>query len=243
MTDEKYADSYSSYRKPSDEYWSSLTEFFPETTGPIKLLDVGCGPGFILDCPEVNTLNLEYCGLDKSKPMLNKAISSHRGRFVQGSADELPFGNNSFNSIIVSNAIHWASMGIGMIENFQSILCSDGRLIICTADRNGLDQEWEYIAFPEALEIDKRRLPKKSDIKKTCKNAELEHISSTQVPYLERKLDWDVLTMAENKAMSSLQMLDQEDFEDGLNRLEQIISNQYGETHTVQLTAHIYEQY
>jgi ubiquinone/menaquinone biosynthesis C-methylase UbiE len=71
-----------------------------------KVLDVGCGKGFLvkdlmLECP-----GLEAFGLDISPYALMKAPLELAGRLHLGTAEELPFHDCSFDCVISINTIH-----------------------------------------------------------------------------------------------------------------------------------------
>jgi ubiquinone/menaquinone biosynthesis C-methylase UbiE len=70
------------------------------------ILDVGCGKGFlvkdlILVCP-----GLEAFGLDISEYALMNSEPEVIGRLHLGSADRLPFPDNSFSAVVSINTIH-----------------------------------------------------------------------------------------------------------------------------------------
>jgi ubiquinone/menaquinone biosynthesis C-methylase UbiE len=71
-----------------------------------RLLDVGCGKGFLvkdlmLECP-----GLEAFGLDISRYALLHCDPAVIGRLHLGSADSLPFPDGSFDCVLSINAIH-----------------------------------------------------------------------------------------------------------------------------------------
>lgn len=72
----------------------------------MKVLDVGCGKGFLvkdlmLECP-----GLEAFGLDISRYALLNAPAEVIGRLHLGSADAMPFPDRSFDCVISLNTIH-----------------------------------------------------------------------------------------------------------------------------------------
>ncbi|MCW4117011.1 class I SAM-dependent methyltransferase [Aurantimonas sp. MSK8Z-1] len=72
----------------------------------MRVLDVGCGKGFLvkdlmLECP-----GLEVFGLDVSLYALHHAPAELAGRLHLGSAEKLPFPNASFDCVLSINAIH-----------------------------------------------------------------------------------------------------------------------------------------
>lgn len=72
----------------------------------MRVLDVGCGKGFLVKdlmqvCP-----GLEVFGLDVSEYALMHCEPEVVGRLHLGSADKLPFPDNSFSVVISINTIH-----------------------------------------------------------------------------------------------------------------------------------------
>ena len=72
----------------------------------MKVLDVGCGKGFLvkdlmLECP-----GLEAFGLDISLYALMHALPETIGRLHLGSGDSLPFPDRAFDCVLSLNTIH-----------------------------------------------------------------------------------------------------------------------------------------
>ena len=72
----------------------------------MSVLDVGCGKGFLvkdlmLECP-----GLQAFGLDVSLYALQTAPIDLAGRLHLGTAEKLPFPDNSFDCVISLNTIH-----------------------------------------------------------------------------------------------------------------------------------------
>ena len=72
----------------------------------MRVLDVGCGKGFLvkdlmLECP-----GLEVFGLDVSLYAILKAPPELAGRLHLGSAEKLPFPEKSFDYVVSLNTIH-----------------------------------------------------------------------------------------------------------------------------------------
>jgi ubiquinone/menaquinone biosynthesis C-methylase UbiE len=72
----------------------------------MRVLDVGCGKGFVvkdlmLECP-----GLEAFGLDVSRYALMRCPPEIVGRLHLGSADSLPFPDGSFDAVLSLNTIH-----------------------------------------------------------------------------------------------------------------------------------------
>jgi len=73
---------------------------------PRTLLDAGCGPGTEFEGYKRAGLNLSYTGLDGSEKMLAVARSNHPdARFIRGSLDMLPFGDRSFDVVLLKHVL------------------------------------------------------------------------------------------------------------------------------------------
>ena len=72
----------------------------------MRVLDVGCGKGFLLfDLTEV-VPGLEVFGIDISEYAIEHANEDVRNRCRVASADKLPFANEAFDLVISINTLH-----------------------------------------------------------------------------------------------------------------------------------------
>lgn len=72
-----------------------------------SLLDVGCGTGYLIDMLQ-RQKNALYCGLDLSPEMLKMAKQklSDSVFLIEGSADSLPYEDNSFDVVTCIQSFH-----------------------------------------------------------------------------------------------------------------------------------------
>lgn len=71
-----------------------------------KILDIGCGKGFLLyDFLQVNP-NLEIYGIDISEYAIKNSKEEVRKNLVVGDATSLPFEDNFFDLVISINTLH-----------------------------------------------------------------------------------------------------------------------------------------
>lgn len=69
-----------------------------------SILDVACGTGTLLF--QANLKELECYGVDLSKGMLNRAkLKVPNAKLKQGDFENIPFGNNTFDYVVSTNAI------------------------------------------------------------------------------------------------------------------------------------------
>jgi ubiquinone/menaquinone biosynthesis C-methylase UbiE len=72
----------------------------------MRVLDVGCGKGFLVKDLMLVCPGLEAFGLDISLYALMHAEKEVIGRLHLGTAEKLPFPDNSFNCVLCLNTVH-----------------------------------------------------------------------------------------------------------------------------------------
>lgn len=71
-----------------------------------RILDVGCGKGFLLYELKLLLPKAEIFGLDKSKYAIDNSKEEVKSFIYHGCASRLPFDNNSFDLVISINTLH-----------------------------------------------------------------------------------------------------------------------------------------
>jgi SAM-dependent methyltransferase len=71
-----------------------------------RILDVGCGKGFLLHDLKHAVPDASVSGLDISRYALEHAVEDVRGHLVEGTAAQLPFADNSFDLVVSVNTLH-----------------------------------------------------------------------------------------------------------------------------------------
>src|SRR5436853_2008522 len=121
-----------------DSVWSSSTrQFIPplldaaKVSGKMSILDVGCGPGYVSAAAAER--GASPIGLDFSKEMI--AIAKRmfpRIEFREGDAQNLPFGDRTFDRVVASFALlHLANPERAMTEAAR-VLKPGGRFGLTT---------------------------------------------------------------------------------------------------------------
>ncbi|MBV9598740.1 MAG: class I SAM-dependent methyltransferase [Chloroflexi bacterium] len=98
---------YGGYRY--DGRWVPIAERFRDyyaLTGGQRVLDVGCAKGFLMHDLRGVVPDLRVFGLDVSAYALDNAIADVRGSCARGTADILPYADDSFDLVISINTIH-----------------------------------------------------------------------------------------------------------------------------------------
>lgn len=97
-----------------------------------RVLDVGCGPGFMLD--ELDSRAGQIVGMDLSFEMLRCARHRNAQRFasrlVMGDALALPFSDASFDLVVSMGTLEYVSRPGRMLSELRRVLAPDGTLAI-----------------------------------------------------------------------------------------------------------------
>jgi ubiquinone/menaquinone biosynthesis C-methylase UbiE len=92
-----------------DERWipvaRDMVEHFNLKPGD-RVLDVGCAKGFLVKDLMAVCPGLEVFGIDVSRYALDHCEPEAIGRLHLGSADDLPFPDNSFSAVLSINTLH-----------------------------------------------------------------------------------------------------------------------------------------
>ncbi|MDQ2858353.1 MAG: class I SAM-dependent methyltransferase, partial [Candidatus Eremiobacteraeota bacterium] len=88
----------------ADEVYDALEEY--GLVRGLHVLDVGCGTG--LASGALVERGLSVVGIDSSEPMLARARARiPAAKFLRARAEDLPFGDASFDGAVSAQAFHW----------------------------------------------------------------------------------------------------------------------------------------
>ncbi len=91
------------------KYWSKVVQDFYnyyKLKENSKILDVGCGKGFMLYDFKLKYPNLILKGIDISKYAISNSILTPKDDLLVASCDQIPFPDNYFDLVISINTIH-----------------------------------------------------------------------------------------------------------------------------------------
>lgn len=112
--------------------WLSLFERLLGS-GKLEILDVGTGPGVMAAL--LAELGHRVTGIDISQEMLNKAQGNaaklgHKIHFIYGDAEEVPFPNSTFDTVINRHLLWTLPDPQKAIKEWKRVLKPGGKLII-----------------------------------------------------------------------------------------------------------------
>ncbi len=82
-----------------------IRDFYGVTAGD-RVLDVGCAKGFMLHDLRQVIPGIKVYGFDLSEYAIQQSMEDVRCRLSVGSAEHLPYANDSFDLVVSINAIH-----------------------------------------------------------------------------------------------------------------------------------------
>jgi protein-L-isoaspartate(D-aspartate) O-methyltransferase len=92
-----------------DGRWRKVADLMVEHYGlkaGDKVLDIGCGKGFLLHDLTQAVPGLEVTGLELSRYAIDHSLPEIKDRLVEGHANKLPFEEASFDFVYSINALH-----------------------------------------------------------------------------------------------------------------------------------------
>jgi len=190
---------------------------------PKTILEVGCGTGHWLNV--LAPFCSKLFGLDYSKGMLIEACkASNRCTFINADADCLPFREDKFDLIFSVNAIHFFNNKLKFIRNTSKILKRKGTLCIIEFDPHADSTDWYiYKYFSGSYKRDIERYPSFETMKEEMQNIGLQKICLGLIDKINTdKHNCSVLAdhFLDQKGSSQMAMLNQKEYESGLNRIK-----------------------
>lgn len=184
------------------------------------VLDVGCGTGN-------NTLLFaeatQACviGLDISYGMLQKAREkSKHVPLVQAPADLLPFTDNTFQFVFMTEVIHHLPNPDLSISDIFRVLGNSGSVCIVTQSHKQIDGRMTSRFFPASASVDKERYPDIDVIGEFLEHAGFSKIDPKEHMFKPTKLGEEYLHIVENRGYSMLHKISREDYEQGVRDLK-----------------------
>lgn len=212
----RMADTYARHRVASSLVLNELQRGWvacPQS----KVLEVGCGTGSHLRALVKATDCLGW-GVDPSREMIRHALDEGNVRFLEGSAEGLPFQDRFFDLVFSVNVIHHVRSTTAYFREAMRVLKPNG--VICTVtdsekiirNRKPLVQYW-----PGTVEADLERYPAIALLRQKMTNVGFVDIEEREIG---EAFEVTNVTPYREKAFSCLHLISEEEFLSGLRRLE-----------------------
>lgn len=120
-----------------------LNKFLPKIKG--NVLDIATGTGFVANYIQEETSS-NIVGIDFSEQMIKQARKKNNEvRFIKGEAHELPFQDNTFDTVICSYGFYWFTKYKKVIEEIKRVLRKEGTFI--TLEENFFNENFTKPSF------------------------------------------------------------------------------------------------
>ncbi|MGB3903638.1 MAG: methyltransferase domain-containing protein [Anaerolineae bacterium] len=214
---DKIASEYARHRRVHPEVLRSLLATSGIGRGS-RVLEVGCGTGNYVIAVEAS-VGCPCWGIDPSPQMLDKARErSGTVKFQPGSAQRLDSPPDSFDLVFSVDVIHHLSDRLGFLREAYRVLKAGGE--VCTVT----DSEWIVrhrqplaVYFPETVEVDLNRYPRMAELRGLMEEVGFVEITEEVVEFPYELTD---VQAYRDKAFSSLCLISQEGFRQGIQRME-----------------------
>ena len=186
-----------------------------------NVLDLSCGTGLYLE-KQINyfgEVNIHWNGLDLSDQMLKKANEKVTNvKFINADVEDMPYQSEVFDFISNNYAFHhYINKGQALNEIYR-ILKKGGIYKLHNIAIHDMSKWWIYHYFPSAYYEDLKRFWNKDVIFNELTTRGLE--VKLNIEYrMERIRVNDYLGYAENRDISVLTLINDKDYEEGLERM------------------------
>jgi ubiquinone/menaquinone biosynthesis C-methylase UbiE len=209
--------------RPAGDGWNELAErSLAALAGARRLVDVGCGTGRFAVLA-AGRLGARVWGVDASAEMLREAKGRPGARGVgwrRADAGNLPFRDGWFDAAHSHLVLHLVDDRPGAIAELARVLGPGGRLVIGTFAPEHFRKFFLNPYFPSIPTIDLTRFPDPDGL---CRDLTLAGFADAAVERFDQDVEAaaaDVLDRVRGRYISTLRLLDADEYEAGLARLE-----------------------
>lgn len=202
-----------------------------------SVLDFGCGTGNYI-CAIKKLTNVNAFGVEPSDGMRQKAQEkSSDVKFTKGDHTHIPFDDNLFDLIYMTDVIHHVPDMNLMFAEFNRLLKTTGAVCILTESHRQIETRFWSNYFPATVMAEKERYPDIPNIINTASQHGFtvdEIVNTDSEQYFTISLDF--VNLVESKGFSMFRLISDEDYSRGLNCLKEDyesnvkIKSKHGET-------------
>lgn len=196
---------------------------------PLRVLDIGCGTGNYTDLFQRLTQerNAQIYGIDPSEAMIGKGRRKNRHIvFRKGTAEDIPFDDESFNLVFMTDVIHHVPDIHAMFREIHRVLRPAGKVCIVTQSHRQIEARPIAQFFPGTIAVDQRRYPDIAEILAAALSGSLEYLKQ-EVLFAGDNIELGeaFLELVQKKGYSMLHLLTEQEYQAGLLSLEKALDH------------------
>jgi ubiquinone/menaquinone biosynthesis C-methylase UbiE len=202
------------------------------------ILDFGCGTGNYA-CAIKKLTNANVFGVEPSDGMRQKAQEKTKDiEFRKGDHNSIPFNNDFFDLIYMTDVIHHIPDLKSMFTEFFRVLKPNGEIGILTESHEQIEKRFYSVYFPATVTAEKGRYPDIPDIISSANQSGFllnENINTDNEQSFT--ISSEFVNLVESKGYSMFRFISDEDFSIGLKNLKDDYKNKveiksnHGETY------------
>jgi len=186
------------------------------------VLDLSCGTGLYLE-KQMNyfaDININWHGLDLSEQMLQKANKKvNKAEFTNANVEEMPYHSEAFDFIANNYAFHHYCNKEQALNEIYRVLKKGGIYKLHNIAIHDMPNWWVYHYFPSAHFEDLKRFWNKDILFNELTTRGLE--INLKIEYRKENIRLsDYLDFAENRDISVLTLINDKEYEEGLERMK-----------------------
>ncbi|MBM7583915.1 ubiquinone/menaquinone biosynthesis C-methylase UbiE [Bacillus pakistanensis] len=216
------------YRLDEVQFDNDLKEYIDNNPKTMyQVLDLACGTGIYLDNQKkyFDNFDIDWHGLDASEDMLKKAKEKLEDvSLVHGLVEDMPYEDEKFDYISNNYAFHHFINKEAALDEVYRVLKKNGVYKLHNITIHDMKKWWVYHYFPTAYYEDLKRFWEKEVIFNELSIRGFK--VNMQIEYrLEKVRVSDYLGYAENRDISILTLIDDQDYQEGLEKMRYDVKN------------------